>query len=91
MNPRKRSSKVLDAIFPVVAIIDYFANINILFCERFWCFWLGGFEELAVSLIKAGQMMTLKCELKARLRRHSGRALDRKRAHHRPPQRHAGS
>ncbi|MFH1282771.1 MAG: methyltransferase domain-containing protein [bacterium] len=26
--------------------IDFFANISPLFCSRFWCFWVGGFDEI---------------------------------------------
>ncbi|MEO5721187.1 MAG: methyltransferase domain-containing protein [Chthoniobacterales bacterium] len=27
------------------AVIDFFANLSLLFCSRIWCFWVGGFEE----------------------------------------------
>lgn len=26
-------------------VIEYLANLNPLVCERFWCFWVGGFVE----------------------------------------------
>jgi len=27
-------------------IINFFANLSPMFCSRFWCFWVGGFEEI---------------------------------------------
>lgn len=27
-------------------IIDFFANLSPFFCSRFWCFYVGGFEEI---------------------------------------------
>ena len=32
------------------SIIDFFANISTRFCERIWCYWVGGFSELYVQL-----------------------------------------
>ena len=28
------------------SVINFFANLNKKFCERFWCYWVGGFEEI---------------------------------------------
>jgi len=28
------------------AIIDWIANLNVRFCQRIWCYWVGGFEEI---------------------------------------------
>ncbi len=33
-------------------IINYLANKNLHFCERFWCYWVGGFSEIEVELTK---------------------------------------
>lgn len=30
--------------------INFFANLNIRFCEKVWCYWVGGFSELYVEL-----------------------------------------
>lgn len=30
--------------------INFFANLNISFCERIWCHWVGGFNEIYVEL-----------------------------------------
>lgn len=32
------------------AIINFFANLSMNFCSRFWCFWVGGFEEIEFEL-----------------------------------------
>ena len=40
-------------------IIDYFANLNINFCERVWCYWVGGFTEMKIVLKKIPQNITL--------------------------------
>ena len=31
-------------------IINFFANLNIKFCEKVWCYWVGGFSEIYVEL-----------------------------------------
>jgi SAM-dependent methyltransferase len=31
-------------------IINYFANLNLWFCERVWCYWFGGFSEIYFEL-----------------------------------------
>jgi len=32
------------------SIISSLANLNTYFCERFWCYWVGGFSEIHVEL-----------------------------------------
>lgn len=32
------------------AILEFFANLNIHFSERFWCYWFGGFSEIEVKM-----------------------------------------
>ncbi len=27
-------------------LISFFANLNVRFCQRVWCYWVGGFEEI---------------------------------------------
>ena len=44
---QKNRLKILPA-----RIISYFANLNIWFCERIWCYYVGGFSEIYVELIK---------------------------------------
>jgi SAM-dependent methyltransferase len=34
------------------APIDFLANVSPKFCERVWCYWVGGFEEISGILIK---------------------------------------
>jgi len=31
-------------------VINGLANLNVRFCERVWCYWVGGFSELYVEL-----------------------------------------
>jgi len=31
-------------------VINFLANLSIEFCERTWCYWVGGFSELYVEL-----------------------------------------
>lgn len=31
---------------------DALANLNVYFCSRIWCFWVGGFEELEMHFVK---------------------------------------
>jgi len=33
-------------------ILSFLANINPRFCERLWCYWVGGFSEIEVVLRK---------------------------------------
>lgn len=35
--------------------IDILANLNVGFCQRVWCYWIGGFEEIAfeVTVVKS--------------------------------------
>src|SRR3989344_6109517 len=32
------------------SIITYFANVNPMFCELFWVYWFGGFDEIEFQL-----------------------------------------
>lgn len=32
-------------------IFSFLANLSPTFCSRFWCFWVGGFEEIEFKLI----------------------------------------
>lgn len=34
--------------FLINNIISFFANLNYHFCERVWCYWVGGFGEIRV-------------------------------------------
>lgn len=31
-------------------IVNFFANLNPKFCEKVWCYWVGGFSEIYVEL-----------------------------------------
>ena len=33
-------------------VLSFFANLHPRFCERFWCYWVGGFSEIEVVLVK---------------------------------------
>lgn len=33
-------------------VISYLANLNTHFCERVWCYWVGGFQEMKIVLEK---------------------------------------
>ena len=33
------------------SIFTFFANLSPVVCSRFWCFWVGGFEEIEFHLI----------------------------------------
>jgi len=33
-------------------VINFFANLSPKLCSRFWCFWVGGFEEIEFVFIK---------------------------------------
>ena len=35
---------------PIIKIIEFFANIFPLFCERFWCYYVGGFNTIYLEL-----------------------------------------
>jgi hypothetical protein len=43
MRPRYRTSWLRKGIS---ALIDGFANLNPRWCQRFWCYWVGGFDEI---------------------------------------------
>ncbi len=36
----------------VNSFFSFFANMNPRFCERFWCYWVGGFSEIEVEMVK---------------------------------------
>lgn len=38
------------AAFVIGKIISFFANLHPGFCERLWCYWVGGFEEMHFHL-----------------------------------------
>jgi SAM-dependent methyltransferase len=40
-------------------LIDRFANINHNFCERVWCYWVGGFTEMKIVMRKIPQTIKL--------------------------------
>lgn len=31
-------------------LLSFLANLNIWFCERIWCYWVGGFSEIYIEL-----------------------------------------
>jgi len=31
-------------------VINFLANLNVKFCEKVWCYWVGGFSEIHVEL-----------------------------------------
>jgi len=33
-------------------ILDYLANLDPFLCERVWCYWVGGFSDVEVILVK---------------------------------------
>ena len=43
MRPRYRTSWMRTA---VSAVIDWFANLSPRLCQRLWCYWVGGFDEI---------------------------------------------
>ncbi|MFA5358766.1 MAG: methyltransferase domain-containing protein [Patescibacteria group bacterium] len=43
LRPANKHSVALNTLS---RIINFFANLNIGFCQRVWCYWVGGFEEL---------------------------------------------
>lgn len=36
----------------VNSFFSFFANLNPRLCERLWCYWVGGFSEIEVEMIK---------------------------------------
>ena len=38
------------AYYYIAKIINFLANSNIHFCERVWCHWVGGFQEMQIIL-----------------------------------------
>ena len=51
MRPRYRTTWLRRA---ASAVIDWFANLNPRMCQRLWCYWVGGFDEIVfhVRVIK---------------------------------------
>lgn len=43
MRPRYRTSLVRKA---VSGLMDMLANLNVRLCQRIWCYWVGGFDEI---------------------------------------------
>jgi len=39
---------------PLNSIISFFANLNIYFCARIWCYWVGGFSQIEYIFTKKG-------------------------------------
>lgn len=37
-------------LHPIAWLFEFFANANITFCERVWCYWVGGFGEIYFKL-----------------------------------------
>lgn len=40
----------------LISLINTLANVNIFFCERVWCQWLGGFEEIHFTLLNNAEV-----------------------------------
>ena len=36
--------------FPFVLVVNFFANLSPAFCERFWCYWFGGFDCVIIKV-----------------------------------------
>lgn len=45
------SKPVYYLCFMIGNIIDFFANLAPVICSRFWCFWVGGIEEIKFDLV----------------------------------------
>ncbi len=43
-------SEYLDKLKPLTALIEWAANARPFICERFWCYWVGGFAEIRAAL-----------------------------------------
>ena len=43
LRPRNNHGKIANTISKTV---NFFANLHIGFCQRVWCYWVGGFEEV---------------------------------------------
>ena len=50
MKITSNKGSFVKALKPYSVILDFLANKNVDLCERFWCFWVGGFEQLHVIL-----------------------------------------
>jgi predicted SAM-dependent methyltransferase len=38
-------------LYWLVDLIDFFANLSPWFCERVWCYWVGGFDNVEVTAV----------------------------------------
>lgn len=45
------SKPVYFSMLSLGKIVDFFANISPFFCSRFWCYFVGGFEEIEFLFI----------------------------------------
>ncbi|MDD3159862.1 MAG: class I SAM-dependent methyltransferase [Candidatus ainarchaeum sp.] len=46
-----KSGKLTWPIFALLnLVLNFFANLNPFLCERIWCYWFGGFEEIYFEL-----------------------------------------
>jgi len=34
------------------SVVSFFANLNVYFCSRIWCYWVGGFDEIEYIFVK---------------------------------------
>jgi len=48
LSPLGRITSVV--FIPMNFVINFFANLNPYVCERVWCYWFGGFEEVEFKL-----------------------------------------
>lgn len=46
-----RQRKLYYPFFLASPLIDFLANLCVDFCERFWCYLVGGFEEIRFELV----------------------------------------
>jgi len=44
----------------IAKFISFLANLNTNLCEKIWCYWVGGFQEMQIVLKKVPQEMKLK-------------------------------
>jgi len=45
--------------YSLAKLISFLANLNTNFCEKIWCYWVGGFQEMQVILRKIPQDIIL--------------------------------
>ena len=46
MYPYNYSKFIISALKFLNVVISGLANLNVNFCSRIWCFWVGGFDEI---------------------------------------------